>query len=615
MIIWDSKENLPTKKNIYLWNEYSELKNIKSILRYIEKNSELIRSKYINFIYDLGNKKFNNKSIINYLELENNFSYWWFTLLAEKSFYKQENISHVLKLIALEEIVKLNKTQSIQLVSPDNNLHQSIKEFCAKKGIDYSLKKNLILKKFSISEKFSIKKLIKKRLLKEIQALLIFLKYIFLRKNFFKKVKINYQHGNKSCFVMSYFTYFDYKEILRGKFISNYWNGLYKVIDSLKLNVNWLQIFIPHSRTKNSKEANILINQIKRKKNQTYFFLENYLNYTVIFLVIKKWFFLVFKYYQLIGLKKLFTPKNSSMTLWYFLRDDWKESLCGPTSINNLFLIILFDKFFNDIPKQKKGFYLCENISSERALNFYWKKYHHGKLIGIQHSTFRFWDLRNHCSKQFFNKQNKNCPPEPDFFALNGSESYKGFIKIGYPKNKLLKLEALRYQHLIKRKAKKIRKKKKFTIFVAGDYSKSTSIALLELLNNAVAKLKYRFKMIYKAHPMTPINLTRYKNLKLNKTEKPISNYIKYIDLALVSNPSSASVDFLLSGTKVLVMLEQGKVNFNPLKGNKMIEFFYDKNSLQNSLEKALKSKPLPLKNSNYFYQHKKLFKWKKILQ
>ena len=76
MIIWDSKENLPTKKNIYLWNEYSEFKNIKSILRYIEKNSELIRSKYINFIYDLGNKKFNNKSLINYLELENNFSYW-----------------------------------------------------------------------------------------------------------------------------------------------------------------------------------------------------------------------------------------------------------------------------------------------------------------------------------------------------------------------------------------------------------------------------------------------------------------------------------------------------------------------------------------------------------
>jgi len=73
------------------------------------------------------------------------------------------------------------------------------------------------------------------------------------------------------CNVLLYL--FDYKEILRGKFISNYWDGLYNVIDSLKLKVNWLQIFIPHSRTKNSKEANILINQIKRKKNQTYFFL------------------------------------------------------------------------------------------------------------------------------------------------------------------------------------------------------------------------------------------------------------------------------------------------------------------------------------------------------
>jgi len=42
MIIWVSKENLPIKKNIYLWNVYSELKNIKSILRYIEKNSKSI---------------------------------------------------------------------------------------------------------------------------------------------------------------------------------------------------------------------------------------------------------------------------------------------------------------------------------------------------------------------------------------------------------------------------------------------------------------------------------------------------------------------------------------------------------------------------------------------
>ena len=49
----------------------------------------------------------------------------------------------------------------------------------------------------------------------------------------------------------------DYKKILKGKFISNYWDGLYNVIDSLKLKVNWLQIFIPHSRTNNSKEANI----------------------------------------------------------------------------------------------------------------------------------------------------------------------------------------------------------------------------------------------------------------------------------------------------------------------------------------------------------------------
>ena len=99
MIIWDTKKKIPYENNIYLWNDYIKDKELNSIPFFIEENSKKIRSKYIDFIYDLGNKKYKGKSVAENLNLEKNFSYWWLTLLAEKSLYKQKSIHQALKII------------------------------------------------------------------------------------------------------------------------------------------------------------------------------------------------------------------------------------------------------------------------------------------------------------------------------------------------------------------------------------------------------------------------------------------------------------------------------------------------------------------------------------
>ena len=61
-------------------------------------------------------------------------------------------------------------------------------------------------------------------------------------------------------------------------------------------------------------------------------------------------------------------------------------------------------------------------------------------------------------------------------------------------------------------------------------------------------------------------------------------------------------------------MLDRGKVNFSPLKGHKNVDFVYNKKSLIIALNKFTISNKKNIIFKNFFYNDKKLKKWKKIL-
>ena len=80
--------------------------------------------------------------------------------------------------------------------------------------------------------------------------------------------------------------------------------------------------------------------------------------------------------------------------LWPILKKDWCDSMTGVTAMNNILLIHLFDRLMSVVPHQEQGYYLSENQSWERAFVHAWRKHRHGRIIGVAHSTIRYWDLR-----------------------------------------------------------------------------------------------------------------------------------------------------------------------------------------------------------------------------
>ena len=122
--------------------------------------------------------------------------------------------------------------------------------------------------------------------------------------------------------------------------------------------------------------------------------------------------------------------------------------MLGPVAISNALFLNLFEQVLKSQSYQKMGFYLLENQAWERALIYAWKASGHGDLIGVQHSTVRYWDLRYFSDFRNYERKNCNDMPIPDRVALNGKVSITAYRDGGYPENMLVEVEALRYLHL-----------------------------------------------------------------------------------------------------------------------------------------------------------------------
>jgi surface carbohydrate biosynthesis protein (TIGR04326 family) len=141
LIIWDSNDD-PSGHDglIYLWNGYAEKDSTHSLLRYVEANGERLRGKYLAWVHDLGESQIAGKRLIDHLSFEDGLSYWWMTLLVEKSVYKSP-INDAIRLFALEEIIVRQKFAKLQLVSSDNTLNEVISDLCKNLNIAYEWKK------------------------------------------------------------------------------------------------------------------------------------------------------------------------------------------------------------------------------------------------------------------------------------------------------------------------------------------------------------------------------------------------------------------------------------------------------------------------------------------
>ena len=86
LLIWDSNEIAPKGNwDLILWSNTINNSQDFSILKFIEDNGIIYKEKYSTFVNDIGKKLVNKKTIIEILQIRENFSFWWMTNLHQKN--------------------------------------------------------------------------------------------------------------------------------------------------------------------------------------------------------------------------------------------------------------------------------------------------------------------------------------------------------------------------------------------------------------------------------------------------------------------------------------------------------------------------------------------------
>jgi surface carbohydrate biosynthesis protein (TIGR04326 family) len=262
--------------------------------------------------------------------------------------------------------------------------------------------------------------------------------------------------------------------------------------------------------------------------------------------------------------------------------------------------------------------YIKENQPWEMALIYAWKINGHGKLIGVPHTTVRFWDLRYFFDPRTYVSKLSNKLPMPDIVAVNGPVAKKSYINNGYQKHLLREAEALRYFHLTERiknpKSLNI-KINEITVLICGDFLKSTTHIMLNMLSNVCSELNSEQKLIFKPHPGQSVNIEEYSHLNINISNDSLIDLFERCDVVLVSNITSVAVDAYYQQIPLIQINDRKGFNMSPLRSMENIFPVNNHIELKDALMNIDKYRHgRNYKVDEYFFLDKKLPRWGKIL-
>lgn len=592
VLIWDSDAPFNLDSNqIILWRDHENINDLSnkivSMPHLVEEMASNLRSSYLEWVYIFGKTKVAKKSIIEHLEIRPGLSYWWMASIAQKcNILNNSRINDAVKLIALEKLLSGSGHCNLILYSSNARLAECLSMYCDQNGWSYEWKQVKEKRKTTWFQRRNWHR----NLPRTVRTLLSFSYYIgsrlFIISNFTRR---RLPEGNISFFDI--FAHLDKEGMKSGHFKSNYWGLL---VDKLSLRdetVNWFHLFYKHKAIPSFYVADRLVGIFQKNvsKNQSHTLLDTLPSVNAI---IKAW----RDYLKLYQLKNLFLElklqvltNKSKLNLWPLHYDDWIESIAGPKALVECLRLATFEENIMRLPKQKIGFYICENQAWEMALIYAWKKYQNGTLVAVPHSTIRYWDLRYFYDPRIYLTENYNNIPLPNYYAVNGPVMKSLTISGGYPERKIIEVEALRFMYLELFKSSQQKFINSNTILICGDFLLETNNKIFDWLENLNSLNSINF--IFKPHPAFDykINMKLISKLNLEIDRRPLSELFQYTNIVITSAITSAAVDAYCSGKKVIQIASNSGLNVNALRGLPDTYLVRNQNELESIIKKRFK--------------------------
>ncbi|MDD5392922.1 MAG: hypothetical protein PHE17_07890 [Thiothrix sp.] len=620
LLIWDAESTPPVDDcTTFLWRGFSTnaSSNVISIPQLIENNDDALRSRYLAWVYELGELRLHGDCLVDHLQLRPSLSYWWMTLLVEKcNFSKSPQIDDAIRLLAFTDWTTGRSLERITLVSANQPLAECLRGWCEKRGVTFEWQ---CLPKPSVT--MSCIRRAYTTLPAVMQAWAWLLKYLLDRWSL-RGVGLN--EWRLSSGRVTFFSYSDNcvpEAVQEGYYANRYWTHLPDVLKRESCQTNWLHLYVKDGLLPTARDAATALRAFNKtaQGQQCHVTLDTFISWSVIIKALKDWFRLI-KLGASLSVE-LNQSHGDSLNLWPLFREEWHTSISGMNAISNLLFFCLFESALKNLPKQSQGVFLQENQGWEFGLVYAWKTSGHGQLIGMPHTTVRYWDLRYFFDKRTYSCGGKNTLPLPDIIACNGPVTKKSYLHGGYPVKNLVDVEALRYLHLgeseLKSSSVPIKINEPPRLLVLGDYLPNNTSLQMKLLEQAVPLITRQLEIVVKPHPNCPIEPTNYPSLTIQVTMEPVSKLLKNCDVAYTSSATTSAVDAFCAGVPTISVLDPNTLNLSPLRGCSGALFASTPKELATALNAATATASSIRQSENkpaYFTINAKLPNWRKLL-
>jgi surface carbohydrate biosynthesis protein (TIGR04326 family) len=614
LLVWDGEGAPPQEPEaLVLWRGFGTPDGTElSIPRHLEARAEVLRARYLAWIHELGETEVAGRRLLDHFQLRPDFSFWWLTLISEKSnAFNSPQIIGVLKLLALEDLIGHEWRGKVVLASADASLARAFGNWCRNEGRYFEWRP---LERARLSQGFMRR--VNAVLPARLQALIRFVRLVRERLPLRGAGTAELARSAGRITFCSYLFNLDKAAAKEGRFATSFWTALHAMLDRVSGGVNWLLVYIGHDFVPTTQDARRLVDRFNgRPEAHVHAPLDGALSWRVISRTLRDYLSIAATARRLRHIPQSFRLPDSGVDLWPLMERDWEDSLRGRSAITNCLMLNLIEDVVARLPPQRIGFYLQENIAWELALVHFWHASGHGRLIGVPHSTIRFWDLRYFFDPRSLVRRGRNDLPLPDLVAVNGPAARSALCESGFPPDRLVEVEALRYLHLSKFSgpaAAPADAQRPLRVLVLGDYVRSVTQQQMRWLVAAAASLPADTRYVVKPHPACPVSQSDYPSLRLQLTNLSLDKLLVDCDVAYTSNMTSAAVDAFSSGVPVVSVLDAEAFNISPLRGVGGVSYVTNPAELASSLLEAhgKKSATPP----DYFRLDRELPRWQELL-
>jgi surface carbohydrate biosynthesis protein (TIGR04326 family) len=394
--------------------------------------------------------------------------------------------------------------------------------------------------------------------------------------------------GQFGICLVDYMAHFAPGAVDEGRFASNYWGPLVEMLDELDEPVRWLHISADLASSCVVTRDDELVRQFDANATrQIHDLLHRHLTWAVLARSCRD--YLRVRWFGVTAgpRARMFFDARNSTSFWQAFRAAYRDQFFGKTAMLNCLWLNLFEEALERIPPQRLAIYLFENQPWEMAFIHAWREAGHGELLGIAHSTTRFWDTRYFKDpRELWSESGANPMPWPHRIAVNGPLMERVCRLSGYPAERMVELEALRYIHIVQERPA-ARTGGDFRILVSGDYSPTSDEYLMRQVSQALDLAVLPILVSLRPHPAAngaPLSLDP--RIRMDE-HASVFDALMAADTTVCGALSTVAVESACMGKPTLLVADPHVVMTSPAEGLREVEFFLSSGKLAKALRRV----------------------------